>query len=166
MLKLSDAFTRPADTTAYAAGDLVANSTTAAEVVALKFRLNALKAGAFIAKRARLRKSGATITAAAFRLHLFSAAPTFGTSGDNGAISANTTGIASWLGSIDVIAMAALADGAIGEGAPTSEINAEITAPSVRGDDSAVIYGILEAGQAYTPASAEVFTVTLLGELV
>jgi hypothetical protein len=151
-------FTRPADTTAYASGDLVANSTTAASVVALVFTNAARVLGnGYRVKRCRIRKSdNANVANAAFRLHLFSATPTFATNGDNDAISGNTSGAASWLGSLDVTAMIALADDAVGQGIPVS--GQEVV---VKPSSSLHLYGILEARGAYTPVSEETFTVTL-----
>lgn len=144
----SASVTRPADTTAYASGDLVANSTTAGSVVPLAFygATRGPGLGAQI-RRARVGKSGTSVTNATFRLHLFTASPTVG-SGDNAAISIST-GAANYLGQIDVTVGQAFGDGAAGQA--TTEINFA----------TSTLYGLLEARGAYTPASAEVFTVTL-----
>ena len=50
-------FTRPADTTAYASGDLVANSTTAGSVIPMTFVIRPENRGSMI-RRARIKKSG------------------------------------------------------------------------------------------------------------
>ena len=71
---LSASFTRPNDTTAYASGDLVANSTTAGSVVPLQIDLgNVAAVGHGITRitRARLTKSGTSPTNANFRIHLY-----------------------------------------------------------------------------------------------
>lgn len=152
---ISANFTRPADTTAYASGDLVANSTTAGSVVPLSFAAAARaagKGGKIVG--ARLAKSNASLTNASFRLHLFTAAPTTITNGDNGALS--TSGVADYIGALDVVVDRAFTDGAFGRsGAPLSGNFLEYVGATT------TLYGLLEARGAYTPASGEVFTVTI-----
>lgn len=143
-------FTRPADTTAYASGDLVANSTTAGSVSPLTLITgNNITGGDQQVRRVRLRKTGTGVTNAAFRVHLYSSAPTVA-NGDNGAWS--STPAASWLGSLDVTIDKAFTDGAAGVGAPA--VGSEIAFSS-----AGSLYALVEARGAYTPASAEVFTV-------
>lgn len=144
-------FTRPADTTAYAAGDLVANSTTAGSVSPLTFDLTELRSSGKV-RNARLQKSGATATLATFRLHLFDRVKAV-TNGDNGALAfANYDG---YVASMDID----LATGAIAlAGGPLTKFSAEIAAGFNRTER---LYGYLEARAAYVPANAEVFTVAL-----
>ena len=146
----SVSFTRPNDTTAYASGDLVANSTTAGSVVPMTFRVGRTpKAGGMI-RRARIRKSGTSTTNASFRIHLYIASPT-PANGDNGAWS--TDQATNYVGAIDVTIDKAFTDGAAGNGVPQvgSEINFTYE----------TYYALLEARGAYTPAAQEVFTVDL-----
>jgi hypothetical protein len=98
----SASFMRPNDTTAYASGDLVANSTTAGSVVPMSFPLggNSMPGTTRVA-RVRLSKSGTTATNASFRVHLYGASPVVA-NGDNGAWS--TDQAANYLGAIDVTA--------------------------------------------------------------
>lgn len=146
-------FTRPADTTAYASGDLVANSTTAASVVASHFAAAGGPGGTGVIRRVTLYKSSAVVTAASFRVHFFLADPATVTNGDNGAFS--VSGVADYLGAADVTIAQAFTDGAWGAGTPNA--GSEITFDIV--DAAGVsIYWLLEARAAYTPASAEVFT--------
>jgi len=147
-------FTRPADTTAYASGDLVANSTTAGSVTAMSFTVARVAAGNGMIRRARIRKSGTSTSGATFRLHLYNAAPSTITNGDNGAFS--TSGVADYLGAIDVNVDRAFTDGAAGNGLPITgaEINFKLASGTT-------IVGLLEARGAYTPGNAEVFTVDL-----
>jgi hypothetical protein len=150
-------FTRPADTTAYASGDLVATSTTAGSVVPLTFQVSRSRDGSVIVWRARVRKSGTGLTNAQFRLHLYDAATITCANGDNAAWSTN--GVAGYLGYIDVTIDKAFTDGAYGDGVPLSATQvAEIL---VKLSTRTTILGLLEARAAYAPASAEVFTVTL-----
>lgn len=146
--------TRPADTTAYTSGDLVANSTTAGSVVPLQFTVARVALGSGMIRRVRLRKSGTGITNASFRLHLYAAAPGTVTNGDNGAWS--TSGVADYLGSLDVTCDKAFTDGASGNGTPTngSEINFALSSGQI-------VYGLLEARGAWTPTSGEVITAAL-----
>lgn len=147
---LSASFTRPADTTAYASGDLVANSTTAGSVTPLDFTpMGKTSNGSSIVRRVKLQKSGTSTANASFRVHLYSSSPTC-TNGDNGAWL--TTGAAGYAGSFDVTVDRAFSDGAVGFGVPVvgSEVLARLNTLS--------IYGLVEARGAYTPTSAEVFT--------
>lgn len=139
--------TRPANTTAYAEGDLIANSGTAGEVVALQFGRDG---SAFRAiRQARLHKNSNTTTGASYRLWLLSADPTV-TAGDNGAIAGNWS--ASVIGVLEGSTAYAATDGAV----------VLLDAPGgVAPIASGIIYGLLEARAAYTPTSEEVFTVTL-----
>lgn len=154
----SVSFTRPADTTAYAIGDLVANSVTAASVVPLTWP--ATISGSFYPAGIRLAKTGTSLTNAQFRIHLYKATPTIATTGDNASYKADVSGNANWLGSFDGTMVAGHADGCAVVCAPTEGL----VAPSTIGEQTAV-FGLIEALAAYTPASAEVFTVTPLMEL-
>lgn len=150
----SASFTRPANTTAYASGNLVANSTTAGSVVPLTFALgNSFGPGSFRMTRARISKTGTSATNANFRLHLYQSAPV-PTNGDGGAWL--TTRAADWLGNIDVTSMLAFADGCCGTGSAAAGSEMFLKLAS-----GAIVYGLLEAKAAYTPVSGEVFTVTL-----
>jgi hypothetical protein len=151
-VRISANFTRPADTAAYASGDLVANSTTAGSVAALTFANIGRIAGAGgMIRRARLRKSGTGITNASFRLHLYSAAPATIANGDNGAWL--TDGVANYMGSLDITCDRAFSDGAAGIGIPTAGSEINFT--------SQTVYGLLEARGAYTPISTESFDINL-----
>lgn len=150
-------FTRPANTTAYASGQLVANSTTAASVVALSFPASGRSSTGYPAsgmvRRARLKKSGTSTTNASFRLHLYGADPALSTGITNGDGGAWLTKHATYLGSIDITVDRAFSDSASGNGAPA--VGGEINF------DTQAIWGLLEARGVYTPVSAEVFTVSL-----
>ena len=151
---LSAGFTRPGNTTAYASGQLVANSATAGSVTPMSFTVggNSMP-GQFRLSRIRLFKSGTSSTNAQFRLHLYSVAPTVA-NGDGGAWSTNQA--ATYLGSIDVTGMKAFTDGCadVGDDAAGSEHWIRLAAGTT-------FYGLIEARAAYTPAASEQFTVTL-----
>lgn len=149
-------FTRPADTTAYAIGDLVANSTSAGSVTPMSFVAASVNAGSGMARKARIRKSGTSVSNASFRLHLWSVAPTVSTAGDNGLMS-NVTGISNYAGAFDITCDRAFADGSVGGGGAHS--GAEVNYVCASGDNK--LYGLLEATGAYTPTSGEVFNIDL-----
>lgn len=154
-------FNRPADTTAYAAGDLIANSTTAGSVLPLTFvasRANDKAAGIL---RGRLTKSGVTVANAVFRAHFFKDSPTV-TGGDNAALASN--GALTYLGSIDFDMSGAsneksrlFSDGVKAIAIPNvgQTILFEPHAASQN------IYALLEARAAYVPASGETFTLAI-----
>jgi hypothetical protein len=149
----SVSFTRPGDTTAYASGDLVANSTTAGSVVAPVFTVgrSAVATGQeFRIDRIKLAKSTVTTTNASFRVHLYKVAPTVA-NGDNGVFS--TSGTANYLNSFDITVGQAFTDGAVGFVA--TGVNA------ITLEAGATIVALVEARAAYAPGNAEVFTITL-----
>jgi len=153
----SASFTRPNDTTAYAVGDLIANSTTAGSVTPMSFaNVARVTAGAASIIKARLSKTGtSTATAFAAKLHLFSASPTV-TNGDNGAFLPNQA--ANYLGAFEFgLANAQVfSDGVAING--ITQTGYPITVDLASGT---TVYGLLEARGAYTPTAQEVFTVTL-----
>lgn len=139
-------FTRPADTTAYADGDLVANSTTAGSVVPLKFAIPNRRS--CIVRGASVQKSdGTDVSGAIFTVHLYRSSPTVA-NGDNGALS---TDVANKIGAISVGQQVAHTDDAY--------LNTFGGNFYVDSGSSGFIYGLLECDGAYTPASAETFTV-------
>lgn len=145
-------FTRPADTTAYAANDLIANSTTAGSVVPMTFVIP--YAGALELYRVGVSCSNAVATNAKFNVNLYTSIPTCA-NGDNGALSTTSSG---WIGSVAVDAS--------GMTFTDSNTNwsAAFTQPLILFGTNRTIYGLLQATAAYTPTSAETFTVTLMGK--
>ena len=148
----SATFNRPADTTAYTIGDLVANNTVAGNVVAGSIVVGRNVGCAVKVRRARLSKSGTGVTNAAFRVHLFRAAPV-SAAGDNAAFS--TAGAADYLGSIDIAAMQAFTDGAVGYGAASLDEQIDLAA------DKDSLFFLIEARGAYAPGNAETFGLAL-----
>lgn len=144
--------TRPADTTAYAVGDMVANNTTAGSVTPIQFS-NVVRSsgGTGVLRRLRLKKSGVSATGASFRVHLFRASPTAG-AGDNAAF-AVTSGSADYLGKVDITTDQSFGDGAAGfSDVSMGDIQINPAATS--------LFALLEARGAYTPANAETFILT------
>jgi hypothetical protein len=143
-------FTRPANTTQYATGDLVANSATNTLVSFLNFgNLDG------VLEEVRLRKTGSGIVDATFRLHLWAVPEGLGplalsvTNGDNGVLQFNTW--EHFLGRLEANTMLA-APGA--SGAWTTLLPMDTARYLLTGQR---IYGLLEARGPYTPASNEEF---------
>ena len=159
LVTVSSNFVRPANTTAYVAGYLVANSTTAGSVVPLSFGITPQGGNGFQVQRVRISKTNTSLTNASFRVHLFEGLPTV-TVGDGAAFNASgvlsTSGAISYLGAAAITMGVSGIDGASGQLALAAPI---ITDPS----GSSNIYALVEALAAYTPASGETFTVVIEG---
>lgn len=164
LLTVTASLTRPADTTAYAVGDLVANSTTAGTPLEL---LGATRGAgeAIRIERVRLRKSGAGLTNAAFRIHLFRKAPTL-SAGDNGVFNASgvlaLADIEGHVGAVDLVMDLAAAAGARGVGLPSSGSGVTCESAGVAGHETS-LWALIEARGAYTPGAGETFYLTLEG---
>lgn len=158
-------FTRPSNTTAYAAGDLVANSTTAGSVVPLRFDFLTDIAMPLMLTHFRLRKSTNTTANGSFKLHLFSGAPTFSTNGDNDAISGNTTIVGDPLAQMILGGMGGFVTNGVGFGVPmtNSLVYSDHAIQMAPAAGMFTVYGVLEALAAYAPGSAETFSVSLFG---
>lgn len=152
----SSTFTRPANVTAYAAGQLVANNTVAASVTPLSWAAARVAAGSFTLRRARITKSSTGVAAASFRLHLYDTSPTL-TNGDGAAW---LTTLSGYLGSVDLDMSGAngrvFSDAAGVIGAPN--VGVEVDVKLAAGQ---TVYGLLEARAAYTPVASESFTAIL-----
>ena len=152
---VSDSFTRPADTTAYTAADLVANSVTAGSVVPLRFNVGR---GGIRIVGVRLWKSDETdVTNATFSLHLFGSSPTVA-NGDNSAFSTN---FSDRFGTVAVATMVAATDEAYQVQNAGDTI---LLGGLYHYTASGLVYGLLSAVGAYTPASGEVFQCKLVYE--
>lgn len=145
--RVSTALARPADTTAYASGDLVANSVTAGSVTAHTISVGS---GQLKIKRVGLKRSGtAAIANGTFRVHLFTVSPLPPTNGDNGAI---VFPVDNYIGHSGDISLILGTDKAIG----WSAILDLLAKPP-----GSTLYALIEARGAYTPASAETYQVIL-----
>lgn len=148
-------FTRPANTTAYAQNDIVADNTTAASITPLSWGVGAVGAAGII-RGVRLYKSGTTVTNGSFRIFLFTATPGTPTNGDNGAF-----GVASAADYLDLVAVD-LSSGALAGGTTgASKRSAAVAIPFRLPSTADKLYGLIDVQAAYTPASGETFRVTL-----
>ena len=154
----SSTLTRLANATAYASGQLVANSTTAASVVPLTWAdaVRFSDGRSVRIDRARLFKSSANALGS-FRLWLFRAAPTLAV-GDTGTLAGGVT-VADLVGrfDFDMTTGALGSDGCAAAGIPMIGPAVLTTLPA----GSSTLYGLIEARGAYTPGSAETFSIRL-----
>lgn len=149
ILTQSYTFTRPANTTQYSSGDLVANSTTAGSVVPIKFNIG--HGGGYITSINLSKSDGADVTGADFLIRFFTSSPTVA-NGDNGAISHDVAGI---IGTLNFATMVSATDDAwaalkVGD----SPYLTGLYVPPV-------VFALIETDGTYTPASEETFTVAI-----
>lgn len=145
----SATFARPANTTAYTAGDIVANHATGANVVPPPLRVSGIPGRGGRVRQVLLAKSAALLTNASFRVHLFSSAPVI-TSGDNAAMA--VAGIAAgYVGSADVVMDKNFSDAAYDD--------AGVDLPFQLPEGGRDLFAVVEALGSYVPASGETFTV-------
>lgn len=143
-------FIRPANITAYASGQLVANSTTAGSVIPLTFSVRNENIGSIV-RRVRMRKNSTGVSGSSFRVHLYNTLPTV-TNGDGGVWLSTTSG---YIGAFDVTIDKAFSDGAAGQGQAVTGTGIDVNL--IYG----TVYGLVEARGAYTPVASEVITVEL-----
>lgn len=141
--------TRPANTTAYAASQLIASSTTAGSVVVPSYAASTVGGGNSLTRRWRLTTSATTGWATTLTINFWSAAPTY-TNGDGGTY-AVATGGAGFLGTCS-ITLTQWADAASGVCVPAT--GSEI------GFVGANIFWDLQTTAAATPISGQTFRLT------
>lgn len=141
--------TRPADTTAYSIGDLIANNVTAGSVTPMSFT-GATKTGSGGSGKITGwigRKSGTV--PATIRYHFLKTAHAV-TNGDNGALVFTSLDIDNYLGNMDVVFTARDLIGSAG-GHVAKSFDPPIPYVLASGD---TIYVFMQALDAFTPASA------------
>lgn len=154
---IGSTFTTPAGVSAYASGDLIANSATANLVNPMAFKLaNGIWAPGYI-RKARVKTPDTGAASVSVRLHLYKFSPT-PSNGDNGVW---LTGESTWLGSLTGTMDKHFTDMEKGELVP--DVGSEIYVDANPATKDEHIYGLLEARGALTPQGAKEWTVTLLG---
>lgn len=148
-------FARPANTTAYASGQLIANSTAAGSVTPLLFAAARAADAATRFVRFRASVDDAAWQGKTINLHLFRTlvAPAVG---DGGALAASLTIASLRVGIVPITLSDVLADGA--QGSAAASLVGDLTALPVTGTVN--FYGLLEATGAVTPAASKTFAVT------
>jgi len=145
-------FTRPADTTAYAVGDLIANNTTAGSVTRMSFTGASLGGSNGTGRITDLILSKSGTAAARIRAHFLKTDHAV-TNGDNGALVLTSLDIDNYLGYMDVSFTGT--DDGVGSGGNLVAKSYDLPVPySISGD---TIYCVLEALTAWTPTSSGTF---------
>ncbi len=157
IIRTSASFTRPNDSTDYADGDLVTNSTTAADTRPLKLSLE--RGGKIIA--ARLSKSGTGLTNDDFTVHFYGSNPGPSAVADNAAFLTSSVLMADKVGEVIFGVMVAASDDAFvyKNFGPEHSVSDHIPCAGHS------IYAYIEANAAYDPLALEVFTLTLYYEI-
>lgn len=149
-------FTRPANTTAYTAGDVVSNSTSATTLIDLANAVRANGASGYIV-RVAVTADQKSITPR-LRVHFYNASnPTV--SVDNAAHQDKYADVAKQLGYVDLPAMITGTDTT--NSTMSYSVNDTVRLPVVAGGATTSLYATLETLDAFTPASGGKFTVTV-----
>lgn len=148
-------FTRPSDTTAYAALDAVSDSTSAPTVLTFTAMARS-SGGSGRITRARI-ETDQSANVAAFKLHIFNVSPT--AINDNAAFTKLWASRASYIGSITFPLMST-------EGTGSTGAYAEVSLNPIQfvTSGSQNLFGILETLTAFTPANGQNFFVELTPE--
>lgn len=146
--------TRPADVTAYATGDLLANSTTAGSVTPFIFASGSPRN--MLASRFFMVSSNDTVTNKNYQLYLFGRSPTV-SNGDNGAFAVTkANGMDSICAVFGSSAAVNSGGGSINTFLPIDGAGTFLTSGSVVLLPG-TFYGLIKVNAAYTPTSAETF---------
>lgn len=146
-------FTRPANTTAYAAGDVVSNSASAT-VPMLFAGVGSQLGGSGVIRRVRVFTDQAAMTAG-LKLWLYNDA-TFTVAADNAAFVNEWDDRGKFVGSVDCATLTAGSEFAYAEASPDLEF--------VCGAGSADLWGFLTSDGTPTPASGQKYRVELVVE--
>lgn len=157
LLRVSAEFTRPADTTAYTAGDVVSDSTSASTLITLSNAVR-VNAGSGYIVRASLTTDRKSITPR-FRVHLFNATGAT-VSADNAAYREVYADASRRLGYFDLPAMLTPADTANSD--MSRSLDNSIRFPFVAAAGTTSLFALLETLDAFTPASGQKFLLTLV----
>lgn len=160
--RITTSFTRPSNTTQYAAGDVVGPVTTpAVQTFAGAVRVNG---GSGRIVEILLAFDLETITTATFRLHFFNA--TLTPDADNAAFTGLSTNPSTYLGYIDPPILVTQAGGTLGQIRVASGVSATSGLPfnfqCASGDTG--LYMVITALGAYTPKSAGIVRISIVIE--
>lgn len=153
---VATSFTRPNDTTAYAAGDAVSDSTSAATVITFS-SVARTSGGSGVLLGASILDSANQATAGVFELWLFKTSPAG--QNDNAAVAFTDAELA------NLVAVVPLNTNYVGNSAAGASGNRIYDSDRVDKafvtSGSANLFGVLVVRNAYTPVALEIFTVTL-----
>ena len=155
-MRVIDSFTRPSDTTAYAAGDVVGAAGAAGAVR----RLASIGpvGGHLIINNVQLRMSGTAVPAgmgAGFRVHFHNAAPA--DAADNSAFSTAESERANYIGYIDVPTLELIGGGFLSRNVTFCGLQCQL-------QSNDLWYELVtQSGNAFTPTSASVIALVVRG---
>ncbi len=144
--------TRPANTTAYVANDLIGSSVTAGSVVSPVFAIASSGGGAILSSLILRTNATTGWDAVNLSINLWRAQPTY-TNGDNG-VYAVATGSANWIANV-LVTLSQFGDGAVGRG---SISNANEVALNLASGTS--VFWDIQILTAATPISGQTFILT------
>lgn len=150
-------FTRPANTTQYAEGDVLSDHATTPSVMPFTGAARYDASGGII-RSVSLHKSDDDLTGAAFDLYLFDAVPT--AMEDNAAFDPTDAEGRTIIGGVEFLAADGRSLGVTGSGTG-NHWHKTVWIPFTCGAGTTAIWGVLVARGTYTPASAEVIAITL-----
>lgn len=145
--------TRPANTTAYAANDAVANDATAGNVTPIAFTVTDANGQPVTLERLRIITTDTGVASKSFRAWFFRASPVPG-AGDNGAFAYAK---ANFIGTMSGQFKIAASDGCVGVLVPDDGARI-ITKPS----SGKIVYALLQTLDAFTPSGNSTTFDTLL----
>lgn len=157
-LAVSQNFLRPANVTAYAAGQAVCTSTSA-DCTPLSFSVGRVANGGGLIHGIQLYKSAVSVTNASFTVHLYSGAPTVTGIHDASAYSPAIVDLnaGTYRGSASCASAVVNGDNAF--------YSCTLSNPSgqnlMQTDGTGLLYAMIQANGAYTPASGERFGVAV-----
>lgn len=158
LVTVSASYTRPADTTAYTAGDVVANSTSAATVLTFSGAVKHASHGGFI-RSASIVDSVAAATKPQLDLFLFNKAPVM--QNDNAAFAATDAEMLNCVGVITFDGPNKFVVGGANGLIPASFLGTQNQQGFKCAPGDTNLYGVLVARNAYTPTASEAFQVSL-----
>lgn len=151
-------FTRPSDTTQYADGDAVSDDTTTATSATFTLKNMATMGGmGGVIHSVTLHKTDLDQTGADFDIYFFASAPAGTTFEDNAAIAVTDAVFQTCQGFVQLTASAD------GQSVATGDIycKTNLDLPYQCSNENGDLYVVIVARGTYTPASAEVFTLTV-----
>jgi len=147
-------FTRPADTTAYAVGDVMANSTSSPVVITFAGCAR-VDGGSGIISQVQMVDSSNTSTAGDFQLWLFDTSPTI--DNDNATWTPTDAALGDLIGIVALGSSPIIGNLTSGAGGNAVYQARDLNLPFTCGAGVDDIYGVMVAQNAYVPISAEVF---------
>jgi hypothetical protein len=159
LVSVSGSFTRPADTTAYAIGDVVSNSTGGTTLLSIAGCARVNQGSGYIVG-ARLITDKKSITPR-FRVHVYNASnPTVAV--DNAAMDIRYADISKRIGSFDLPAMSTGADSTNSTSSQAQDMALRV--PFVCAAATTTLYFLFEALDVFTPSSGEAFTLVIYAD--